>query len=86
MYRNQDSDGEEGQAPAEDVAMPQAQPVDRADPTELQRAEADSPATVSPAAAPRDPAAPTIAGVAGAAASPLGRSVPGAASFLPSSR
>ena len=70
MYRNQDSDGEEGQASAEDVAMAQAQPADQANPTELQRAEADSPATVSPAAAPRDPAAPTIAGVAGAAASP----------------
>ena len=61
MYRHHDSDGEEAQASAEDVAVPQAQPADQADPTELQRAEADSPAPVSPAAAPRDPAAPTIA-------------------------
>src|ERR1700761_6422506 len=71
MYRNQDGDGGQGQAPAEDVVVAQAQAVDQADPTELQRAEADSPATVSPAAAPRVPAAPTIAGVAGAAASPV---------------
>jgi membrane fusion protein (multidrug efflux system) len=65
MYRNQDSDN--GQTAA---AMPEAQPIDQVEPTELQRAEADIPAAASPAAALRDPAAPTTAGVAGAAASP----------------
>src|SRR6201986_2640251 len=71
MYRNQDGDGGQGQAPAEDVVVAQAQAVDQADPTELQRAEADSPPSASPAPAPPVPAPPTVAGVAFAPASPV---------------
>jgi membrane fusion protein (multidrug efflux system) len=67
MYRSQDSDN--GHAPVQVVPAPEAQPISQAELTELQRAEAEVPASAPPAVAPRDPAAPT-AGVAGAAASP----------------
>jgi membrane fusion protein, multidrug efflux system len=67
MYRSQDSDN--GHAPVQVVPAPEAQPINQAELTELQRAEAEVPASAPPAVAPRDPAAPT-AGAAGAAASP----------------
>jgi membrane fusion protein, multidrug efflux system len=67
MYRSQDSDN--GHAPGQVVPAPEAQPINQAELTELQRAEAEVPASAPPAVAPRDPAAPT-AGAAGAAASP----------------
>jgi membrane fusion protein (multidrug efflux system) len=67
MYRNQESD--HGHAPAQAVPVPEAQPINQTEFTELQRAEAEIPASPTPAAAPRrDPAAPT-AGASGAAAS-----------------
>jgi membrane fusion protein, multidrug efflux system len=67
MYRGQDSDN--GHTPVQVVPAPEAQPINQAELTELQRAEAEVPASAPPAVAPRDPAAPT-AGAAGAAASP----------------
>jgi membrane fusion protein (multidrug efflux system) len=69
MYRNQDSD--HGQTPTRAVPVPEAQPINQTEFTELQRAEAEIPASPIPAAAPRDPAAPT-AGASGAAVSPAG--------------
>jgi membrane fusion protein, multidrug efflux system len=68
MYRNQDNGS--GKASAEAVATSEAEAINPAEPTMLQQAGADVAAAVSPAAAPRDPAAPTTAGEAGAAASP----------------
>jgi membrane fusion protein, multidrug efflux system len=64
MYRNQDNGSGKASATSE------AEAINPAEPTMLQQAEADVAAAVSPAAAPRDPAAPTTAGEAGAAASP----------------
>jgi hypothetical protein len=54
MYRNQDSD--HGQTPTQAVPVPEAQPINQTEFTELQRAEAEIPASPTPAAAPRDPA------------------------------
>jgi membrane fusion protein (multidrug efflux system) len=68
MYRNQDNGS--GKASAEAAATSKAEAINPAEPTMLQQAGADVAAAVSPAAAPRDPAAPTTAGEAGAAASP----------------
>ena len=67
MYRSQDSDN--GPTPVQASRVPEAQPINQAELTELQRAEAEIPASPPPAAAPRDPAAPT-SGAPGAAASP----------------
>ena len=64
MYRNQDGDNDHMSVPA--VPAPEARPINQAELGELQRAEADIPAPPSPAAAPRDPAAPT-SGAPGAA-------------------
>ena len=57
MYRSQDSDN--GPTPVQAAPVPEAQPINQAELTELQRAEAEIPASPSPAAAPRDPAGPT---------------------------
>ncbi len=66
MFRNQDNDS--GRSPVRPVALPEAQPINQAELAKLPRAEVDTPISPPPAAAPRDPAAPS-AGAPGAAVS-----------------
>jgi hypothetical protein len=50
MYRDQDSDN--GPTPVQAAPVPEAQPINQAELTELQRAEAEIPASPPPAALP----------------------------------